>query len=64
MDVGRYLVEAHLKEDRSVASLARDHGPHRSRIYKLLKRYREEGRRSSPQRTTKSPQKTDVSTMP
>jgi transposase InsO family protein len=43
MDVGRYLVEAHLKEGRSVASLARDHGLHRSWIYKLLKRYREEG---------------------
>jgi len=43
MDVGRYLVEAHLKEGRSVASLARDHGLHRSWIYKLLKRYEEEG---------------------
>jgi transposase InsO family protein len=43
MDVGRYLVEAHLKEGRSVASLARDHGLHRSWIYKLLQRYREEG---------------------
>lgn len=36
MDVGRYLVEAHLKEGRSVSSLARDHGLHRSWIYKLL----------------------------
>lgn len=43
MDVGRYLVEAHLKEGRSVASLARDHGLHRSWIYKLLQRYRVEG---------------------
>jgi transposase len=43
MDVGHYLVEAHLKEGRSVASLARDHGLHRSWIYKLLKRYRDEG---------------------
>ena len=43
MDVGRYLVEAHLKEGRSVASLARDHGLHRSWIYKLLDRYRREG---------------------
>ena len=43
MDVGRYLVEAHLKEGRSVASLARDHGLHPSWIYKLLARYREEG---------------------
>lgn len=43
MDVGRYLVEAHLKEGRSVASLARDHGLHRSWIYKLFARYQEEG---------------------
>jgi transposase InsO family protein len=43
MDVGRYLVEAHLKEGRSVASLARDHGLHRSWIYKLLQRYEAEG---------------------
>jgi transposase InsO family protein len=43
MDVGRYLVEAHLKEGRSVASLARDHGLHRSWIYKLLDRYQREG---------------------
>jgi transposase InsO family protein len=43
MDVGRYLVEAHLKEGRSVASLAKDHGLHRSWIYKLLDRYQREG---------------------
>ena len=43
MDVGRYLVEAHLKEGRSVASLARDHGLDRSWIYKLLARYEREG---------------------
>jgi transposase InsO family protein len=43
MDVGRYLVEAHFKEGRSVASLARDHGLHRSWIYKLLARYEREG---------------------
>ena len=43
MDMGRYLVEAHLREGRSVASLARDHGLHRSWIYKLLARYRAEG---------------------
>jgi transposase-like protein len=43
MEVGRYLVEAHLKEGRSVASLARDHGLHPSWIYKLLARYRAEG---------------------
>jgi transposase InsO family protein len=43
MDMGRYLMEAHLREGRSVASLARDHGVHRSWIYKLLARYAAEG---------------------
>ena len=43
MDVGRYLVEAHLREGRSVAELARTHGVHRSWLYKLLARYRAEG---------------------
>src|SRR5437764_1330166 len=43
MDMGRYLVEAHLREGRSVAELAAVHGIHRSWIYKLLARYRAEG---------------------
>ncbi|MGH9096085.1 MAG: helix-turn-helix domain-containing protein [Acidimicrobiales bacterium] len=43
MDLGRYLVEAHLREGRSVAELAAAHNVHRSWIYKLLARYREEG---------------------
>jgi transposase InsO family protein len=43
MDIGRYLVEAHLREGRSVAELAETHGVHRSWIYKLLARYRREG---------------------
>ncbi len=43
MDVGRYLVEAHLREGRPVADLARVHGVHRSWLYKLLQRYRAEG---------------------
>ena len=43
MDVGPYLVEAHLREGRSVAELARVHGVHRSWLYKLLARYRREG---------------------
>ena len=43
MDKGRYLVEAHLLEGRPVAELAREHGVHRSWIYKLLARYRAEG---------------------
>jgi transposase InsO family protein len=43
MDVGRYLVEAHLREGRSIGELARVHGVHRSWLYKLLGRYRREG---------------------
>ena len=43
MGVGRYLVEAHLREGRSIAELARVHGVHRSWLYKLLGRYRREG---------------------
>jgi transposase len=43
MDVGQYLVEAHLHEGRRIAELARVHGVHRSWLYKLLARYRREG---------------------
>ena len=43
MDMGRYLVEAHLREGRSVAELANAHGVHCSWIYKRLARYRAEG---------------------
>src|SRR2546425_4741352 len=43
MDVGRYLVEAHLREGRPIGELARLHGVHRSWLYKLLRRYRREG---------------------
>ena len=43
MGMGRYLVEAHLREGRSVAELAAAHGVHRSWIYKLVARYREHG---------------------
>lgn len=42
-EIGRYLVEAHLREGRSVAELAKAHGVHRSWLYKLLARYRAEG---------------------
>lgn len=44
-EIGRYLVEAHLREGRSVAELAATHGVHRSWLYKLLARYRREGDR-------------------
>jgi transposase InsO family protein len=43
MGQGRYLVESHLREGRSVAELAAAHGVHRSWLYKLLARYRREG---------------------
>src|SRR2546425_295866 len=43
MDVGPYLVEAHLREGRRVADLARVHRVHRSWLYKLLSRYRAQG---------------------
>src|SRR5256712_10179856 len=43
MDVGRYLVEAPLREGRPISELARSHGVHRSWLYKLLRRYRREG---------------------
>ncbi len=43
MEIGRYLVEAHLREGRSVGELAREHGIHRSWLYRLLARYRAQG---------------------
>ena len=43
MDLGRYLVEAHRLEGRPVAELAREHGVHRSWLYKLLARYDAKG---------------------
>src|SRR5438105_3914550 len=41
--MGRYLVEAHLREGRPVAELAGEHGVHPSWIYRLLARYRADG---------------------
>ena len=43
MDAARFLVEAHLREGRPIAELARVHGVHRSWLYRLLARYRAEG---------------------
>jgi transposase InsO family protein len=43
VDVGRFIVEAHLKENRPVAELARAHGVSRGWVYKLLARYRRQG---------------------
>lgn len=58
MDIGPFLVEAHLREGRSVAELAAAHGIHRSWLYKLLARYRAEGEaglRPRSRRPTSSP---------
>jgi transposase-like protein len=41
--MGRYLVQAHLREGRPVAELAAAHGVHPSWIYRLLARYRADG---------------------
>jgi transposase InsO family protein len=43
MDVGAFVVRAHLNEGRPVAALAAEHGVSKSWIYKLLARYRREG---------------------
>jgi transposase InsO family protein len=43
MDLGRYLVERHLREGTPVGELAAAHGLHRSWLYKLLARYRSDG---------------------
>jgi len=42
-NAGRFLIEAHLREGRTIAELAAAHGVHRSWLYKLLARYRAEG---------------------
>ena len=44
MDMGRFLVETHLRTGRPIAELARTHGVERSWIYRLLARYRRRGR--------------------
>lgn len=43
MDLGRYLIERHLRERTPIGELAAAHGVHRSWLYKLLARYRSEG---------------------
>lgn len=44
MDKAWYLVQAHLVEGRPVGELAAAHGVHRSWLYKLIARYKAEGR--------------------
>ncbi len=43
MDVGRFLIETHLRTGRPIAELAKAHGVSRGWLYKLLARYRREG---------------------
>jgi transposase InsO family protein len=43
VDKAAYLVEAHLREGRSVSELAAAHGVHRSWLYKLIGRYQRGG---------------------
>jgi len=61
VDKARYLVEAHLREGRSVSELAAKHGIHRSWLYKLLTRYKqggEEALRPRSRRPRSCPHKT------
>jgi transposase InsO family protein len=43
VDLGGYVVRAHLKEGRPLSELAKAHGVSRSWVYKLLARYRRDG---------------------
>jgi transposase InsO family protein len=43
MDIGRFLIETHLRTGRSIKSLARTHGVSPSWLFSLLRRYRLEG---------------------
>jgi transposase InsO family protein len=43
MDMGRFLIETHLRTGRSIKELARTHGVSASWLFKLLRRYRLEG---------------------
>ena len=43
MDMGRFLIEMHLRAGRPIKELARTHGVSTSWLFKLLRRYRLEG---------------------
>jgi transposase-like protein len=43
MDMGRFLIETHLRTGRPIKQLARSHGVNASWLFKLLRRYRLEG---------------------
>ena len=51
MDLGRFVVEEHVRTGRPVAELARSYGLSRGWIYKRLKRYRLEGESGLEART-------------
>jgi len=43
MDMGRFLIETHLRTGKPIKELARTHGVNPSWLFKLLRRYRLEG---------------------
>ena len=43
MDMGRFLIETHLRTQKPIKELARQHGVSASWLFKLLQRYRREG---------------------
>ena len=43
MDMGRFLIETHLRTGRPIKELARTHGVNARWLFKLLRRYRLEG---------------------
>ncbi len=43
MDLGRFLIETHLRTGRSIKDLAKSHGVSPSWLFTLLRRYRLEG---------------------
>lgn len=43
MDMGRFLIEVHLRTGKPIEELARAHDVHPSWLFKLLRRYRLEG---------------------
>ena len=47
MDMGRFLIETHLRTGKPIKELAKAHGVSSSWLFKLLARYRR-GRRSRP----------------
>lgn len=64
MERGRYLVEARLREGRSVAEHVATHGVHRSWLYQLLAPYRRQGDVGLQPRSSQSGQAATASSRP